>query len=68
MATLLVGTYRGLLNDLLATGESRRLNAAFQLLLENTRVARGCSGAAMASGTPPATEAVSYIVGSLPGH
>ncbi len=64
MATLLVGTYRGLLNDLLATGESRRLNAAFQLLLDNTRSLEmqwHC-----ASETPPATDDVSNNVGGRP--
>ncbi len=33
LATLLVATYRGLLNDLLATGETKRINASFHLLL-----------------------------------
>ncbi len=37
LATLLIGSFRGLLGDLLATGESKRINAAFGLLLESTR-------------------------------
>jgi AcrR family transcriptional regulator len=37
LATLLMASYRGLINDLLATGESRRIQAAFDLLLDSTR-------------------------------
>jgi AcrR family transcriptional regulator len=37
LATLLMASYRGLMGDLLATGESRRIHAAFELLLDSTR-------------------------------
>jgi AcrR family transcriptional regulator len=37
LATLLMASYRGLIADLLATGESKRAQAAFDLLLESTR-------------------------------
>jgi AcrR family transcriptional regulator len=37
LATLLMASYRGLLGDLLATGENKRIQSAFDLLLESTR-------------------------------
>jgi AcrR family transcriptional regulator len=37
LATLLMSSYRGLMGDLLATGENRRIHAAFELLLDSTR-------------------------------